>query len=82
MPVTAKQKNSHIRVKQFVTDTAGHKMSVVIDMEEFSRLESILNLIPDSEAWLYKNKKALESVERGLNQAAQGKIKKLALSEL
>ncbi len=82
MPVVAKQKNSRIKVKQFVIDTAGHKMAAVIDMEEFNRLESILNLIPASEAWLYKNKKALESVQRGLNQAVQGKIKKLSINEL
>jgi hypothetical protein len=29
--------------------------------------------IPASEAWLYRNKKALQSVRRGLSQAADGK---------
>lgn len=32
--------------------------------------------IPASEAWLYKNKKALEAVKTGLEQSASGKIKR------
>jgi hypothetical protein len=66
MPAAAKQKDSRIKAKQFVTDTTGHKMAAVIDMEELNRLETILDLIPASETWLYKNKKVLESVQRGL----------------
>jgi len=38
------------------------------------------DLIPASETWLYKNKNVLESVQRGLKQAAKGKIKKLAIT--
>jgi len=82
MPLTAKQKAEHIKVKQFITNTKGHKMAAVIDMEELNRIETVLNLIPPSEAWLYKNKKALESVQKGLKQAAKGKISKLNLDEL
>jgi hypothetical protein len=33
--------------------------------------------IPPEEAWLYKNQDALDSVKRGLEDAAAGKIKKL-----
>lgn len=82
MPVTAKQKDEHIKVKQFITDTKGHKMAAVIDIEELKRIETVLDLIPSSEAWLYKNKRALESVQRGLKQAAKGKVRKLNLDEL
>jgi hypothetical protein len=32
MPAVAKQKDNRIKVKQFVTDTTGHKMAAVIDM--------------------------------------------------
>ncbi len=38
--------------------------------------------IPEREAWIYKNKKALASLERGLQDAADGKVKKLDLSIL
>lgn len=38
--------------------------------------------IPASEAWLFKNKKALAAVKRGLQQAAEGKISKLDLKSL
>lgn len=38
--------------------------------------------IPASEAWLYKNKKALSSVRKGLEEAAQGKVTKLNLKSL
>lgn len=82
MPAVAKQKDDRIKVEQFITDTEGHKMAAVIDMEELNRLKTILDLIPASETWLYKNKNVLESVQRGLKQAAKGKIKKLAINEL
>jgi hypothetical protein len=82
MPVTTKQKDEHIKVKQFITDTKGQKMAAVIDIEELKRIETVLDLIPPPEAWLYKNKKALESVQKGLKQAAKGKVRKLNLNEL
>ena len=82
MPAVAKQKDDRIKVKQFVTDTQGHKIAAVIDMEELNRLKTVLDLIPASEIWLYKNKNVLESVQRGLKQAAKGKIKKLVINEL
>ncbi|MFZ3138726.1 MAG: hypothetical protein WA126_15200 [Thermodesulfovibrionales bacterium] len=82
MPLTAKQKDEHIKVKQFITDTKGQKMAAVIDIEELKRIETVLDLIPSSEAWLYKNKKALESVQKGLKQAAKGRVRKLNLDEL
>lgn len=82
MPVTAKQKDEHIKVKHFITDTKGQKMAAVIDIEELKRIETVLDLIPPSEAWLYKNKKALESVQKGLKQASKGKLKKLNIDEL
>jgi len=61
-----------------------HKVSTVIKMgsEELKRIETVLDLIPSSEKWLYKNKKALESVQRGLKQAAKDKVRKLNLDEL
>jgi hypothetical protein len=82
MSVISKQKEEHIKVKQFITDTKGQKMAAVIDIEELKRIETVLDLIPPSEAWLYKNKKALESVQKGLKQAAKGKVRKLNLNEL
>jgi hypothetical protein len=33
--------------------------------------------IPASEAWLYRNKKALDSVRRGLNESAEGKAARI-----
>ena len=59
MPTAVKHKDDNIKVRQFITDTKGHKMAAVIDIEELNRLETVLDLIPPSEAWLYKNKKAL-----------------------
>ena len=38
--------------------------------------------IPASEAWLFRNKKALESVQKGLEDTAAGRISKLDLKSL
>ena len=82
MSAVAKRKDDHIKVRQFITDTKGHKMAAVIDIDELNRLETVLDLIPSSEQWLYKNKKALDSVQKGLKQVAKGKVTKLNLDEL
>ncbi|MDA8171430.1 MAG: hypothetical protein M0Z48_06325 [Nitrospiraceae bacterium] len=82
MPIAAKRKDDYIKVKQFITDTKGHKLAAVIDIDELKRLETVLDLIPSPEKWLYRNKKALESVQKGLKQAARGKISRLDLNEL
>ena len=38
--------------------------------------------IPASEIWLYQNKEALQSVQKGLEDASKGKISKFNLDEL
>lgn len=76
------RRESLIRVKQYITDTKGHKVAAVIGIEELTRLKAMADIIPASEAWLYKNKEALESVSRGLKDAAKGRISKLNIDEL
>ena len=38
--------------------------------------------IPASEAWLFQNKEAFESVRKGVEDASEGKISKLNLKDL
>jgi len=38
--------------------------------------------IPASEVWLYRNREALEAVEAGIRDAAEGKMSKVDLKEL
>jgi hypothetical protein len=38
--------------------------------------------IPASEAWLFKNNDALESVRRGLKDAREGRVKKVSSKDL
>ena len=38
----------------------------------------LARLIPEGEAWLYENPKALSSVRRGLDQARNGRVAKQA----
>lgn len=82
MPTAIKRGEDIIRVKQYITDTKGHKVAAVIEIEEFLRLKAMVNIIPASEAWLYKNKEALESVGRGLKDASKGRIYRLNIKEL
>jgi hypothetical protein len=82
MPTSQKQAVEKIKVKQFVTDPKGHKIAVTIDIKEYERLSKILKLIPAPETWLYMNPEALESVEKGLKDAAQGKTSRLDMKNL
>lgn len=82
MPASAKRKDDNIKVSQFITDAKGHRMAAVIGIDELRRLETVLDLMPSSEQWLYKNRKALASVQKGLKQSARGKVTKLNLNEL
>lgn len=38
--------------------------------------------VPVSELWLFKNKEAFESVQKGLKDAAKGRVSKLNLNKL
>ncbi|GAN34873.1 MAG: hypothetical protein DYG83_09225 [Candidatus Brocadia sp. AMX2] len=82
MRTTLKKKKDLIKVKQFVTNSEGQKVAAIIEMEELSRIEGLLKVIPPSEAWLYQNKEAVESVQKGLKEASEGKISKLNLNKL
>ena len=83
MTIPIKQRRgSLIRVKQYITDTKGHKVAAVIEIEELTRLKAMIDIIPPSEAWLYKNKETLESVRRGLKDAAKSRVSKLNIDEL
>ena len=82
MTTAIKRRGDLIRVKQYITDSKGHKVAAVIEIEEFIRLKAMIDIIPTSEAWLYKNKEALESVRRGLKDAAKGRISKFNIDEL
>ena len=83
MTTAIKQRRENlIKVKQYITDANGHKVAAVIEIEELIRLKAMIDIIPTSEAWLYKNKEALESVRRGLKDAAKGRISKLNIDEL
>jgi hypothetical protein len=82
MSTAVKHRYDLINVRQYVTDKEGHKVAAIIDMDELDRLETLLELIPPSEVWLYENKESLESVQIGLKDASEGRISKLDLGDL
>ena len=59
MTTAIKRREDLIRVKQYITDTKGHKVAAVIEIEELIRLKAMVDIIPASEVWLYKNKSVL-----------------------
>jgi len=82
MPTALKSEGELIKVKQYLTDKKGHKVAAVIAMDELDRLETLLETIPLSERWVYKNKEALKSLHKGLKDASESRISKLNLNEL
>ena len=57
----------------------GHFANRAVIVEHRSEDEVVVRLarvIPEREAWLYENPKALASVRRGLDQAGKGKVAK------
>jgi hypothetical protein len=77
MSTAQKSSSDPIKIRQFVANPKGHRIAVTIDIKEYERLERILKLIPSPETWLYENSEALESVGKGLQDAAEGKVSKL-----
>ena len=41
-----------------------------------------MKAVPEKEEWLYKNQEAIDSVNRGLKDAAEQKVKKLDVNSL
>ena len=47
MPVSAKQKNDHIKVKQYITDSKGQRVAAILDIKELSKIEDLLEDLSD-----------------------------------
>ncbi|ODS33377.1 MAG: hypothetical protein SCARUB_01486 [Candidatus Scalindua rubra] len=52
---------SAIQVKEYITDEKGNKKSVIIDIDEFHRIERILPAI-DPDAEVFESRKNEESI--------------------
>lgn len=48
--------------------------TMIVDIREGQILLTPAVVIPEQEVWLYRNKEALASVQRGLKQAREGKL--------
>jgi hypothetical protein len=47
MSVAEKQKDDHIRVKQYITDTKGQKVGAVLDIKELARINDLIEDLLD-----------------------------------
>jgi len=47
MPAVTKQKDDHIRVKQYITNTKGHKVAAILDIKELERVNDLLENLSD-----------------------------------
>lgn len=50
MPATVKQKDEHIKVKQYLIDEKGHKVGAILDIEELARVKELLEDLLDLKA--------------------------------
>lgn len=50
MSTVLKHKKDLIKVKQFVTDSKGHKVAAIVEMEEMKRLETLIEDMADIKA--------------------------------
>ena len=82
MPVALKKNDDNVRIKEYITDSKGRKIAVIIDIAELNRIKKVLRTIPPPEVWLYKNEEAFGCVREGLKDAGKRKISKLNLKDL
>jgi len=47
MSVAAKQKENHIKVKQYITNAQGHKVAAILDIKELSRVNDLIEDLLD-----------------------------------
>ncbi len=50
MPLAAKRKDDHIKVKKYITDAKGHKVAAVLDIKEIARINDLLEDLSDLKA--------------------------------
>jgi hypothetical protein len=67
-------KNVDSKGRLTLGESFANRTVLVEDRGKGEVLITLARVIPEREAWLYDNKKALASVRRGLNQAASGKF--------
>src|SRR5438477_4317162 len=83
MEVQTVSKTSHVDSKGRITiGTEFHgKLYEVTALEGGEVLLVPQQVVPEAEAWLWKNKKALASVKRGIEQAKAGKTKAMSFAK-
>ncbi|MEW6418689.1 MAG: hypothetical protein AB1480_11280 [Nitrospirota bacterium] len=47
MPIAAKQKDNHIKVRQYITNAKGHKVAAILDIKELSRVNDLIEDLLD-----------------------------------
>ena len=47
MPLAVRQKNNHIKVKQYITDAKGQKVAAILDIKEVARVNDLIEDLLD-----------------------------------
>jgi len=47
MPLSVRQKNNHIKVKQYITDAKGQKVAAILDIKEVARVNDLIEDLLD-----------------------------------
>jgi|RhiMethySRZTD1v2_1073278.scaffolds.fasta_scaffold09001_2 hypothetical protein len=74
MPLPTQTKNADSKGRVTLGESFANRTVIVEKLSDDEVRVKLARVIPEREAWLYENKKALSAVRRGLSEARAGEL--------